>query len=285
MSVSLGRTDTIVISGCQIMNRLIILLFSFFIPMTNAEQLPLWELGVGVGSYMAPHYFGSDQTNTYTIPVPYAVYRGEYIRSDRGGLRGRIYESEKLDLRVSLGASLPVSNDDNRAREGMPDLDLMLEAGPTLQYQLFKDESQLLRFDFPVRAAFTVGDDTRFRGGVSSPRLYYQIRPDHWKLTATLGVVYATEKYHAYYYDVESRYATEERPEYIAEAGYTGLRSSFSVSKRFGPVFLGSFINYYDIRGAENEESPLVKKKDYLAVAFALSYVFAESKQRVNGTD
>ena len=267
------------------MKSVLALLLIIFVPLAAAKEKPLWEVGAGFGSYMSPHYLGADQSTTYTLPLPFAVYRGEYIRSSRGGFMGKIYESDRLDLRVSLGASLPVNNKDNKAREGMPDIDLMLEAGPTLQYRLYKSDIQELRVDLPVRAAFSFGDEVAYRGVIVSPRFYYQLRPDHWKITGTFGPVYSSSKYHEVFYDVKNQYVTDERAEYKANAGYTGMRYSFSVSRRFGQFFIGTFFNYYDIEGAENEDSPLVKQTDYFAAAFAFSWVFAQSKKMVNGDD
>ncbi len=267
------------------MKRTFLVLILSWVVFAAADEKPLWEVGAGIGSYTSPHYLGADQSSTYTIPVPYAVYRGEYIRSGRGGLRGRIYESEHLDLRVSLGASLPVNNEDNKTREGMPDLDLMLEAGPTLQYQLYRNDVHELRIDLPVRAAFSFGDGVAYRGVITSPRFYYQMQPNRWKLTATYGPVFGSGKYHEYFYEVKNQYVTDERAEYKAKSGYTGLRSSFSVSRKFGSVFAGAFFNYYDIEGAENEDSPLVKQTDYFAAGFALSWIIVTSRQQVNDDD
>lgn len=39
----------------------------------------------------------------------------------------------------------------------MDDLDLLLEAGPTLQYTLYENDTQRLRVDIPIRAAFSLG--------------------------------------------------------------------------------------------------------------------------------
>ncbi|MGH9363054.1 MAG: hypothetical protein ACRD2T_14170, partial [Thermoanaerobaculia bacterium] len=36
-----------------------------------AEELPLWELGLGIGGFTLPDYRGSDQARGYVLPVPY----------------------------------------------------------------------------------------------------------------------------------------------------------------------------------------------------------------------
>ncbi|MBL4827762.1 MAG: MipA/OmpV family protein [Spongiibacteraceae bacterium] len=79
------------------------------------------------------------------------------MQADRSGLRGFLYESERLDLSLSFSGSLPVNSQDNDTREAMDDLDLLLEAGPTLQYTLYENDTQRLRVDIPIRAAFSLG--------------------------------------------------------------------------------------------------------------------------------
>lgn len=246
-----------------------------------AEPQPKWELGVGVGSYMAPHYLGADQSATYTLPVPFLIYRGDRIRTDRGGLLGRIYDSNVMDIRASIDGSLPVNSEDNDARVGMPDLDLMLEAGPTLQFHLFDSANKQLRFDIPVRAAFSFGNSVEYRGLLSNPRFYYSYKIDKWQWSSTAGPIFSSEHFQDYFYEVESQYATPLRTAYNAQGGYTGLRTSISVSRHFGSFFAGAFLNYYDLHDVKNEDSPLMKKQDYLSASFAVVWIFAKSDRYI----
>jgi len=250
-------------------------------PNSLANTKPLWELGAGLGFYSTPHYLGSDQRRDYILPIPYAIYRGEYIRSSRGGLVGHIYDSDKLDLRLSLGGSLPVNSENNKAREGMPDLDLVLEAGGNMQVSLWQNPEQSLRFDLPLRAAFSVSNEMRYRGIISNPALVYRYQGDHWKFSLSGGPRFSSQKYHAYIYSVKAPYATLDRPEYKAKAGFTGFRASSSISRRFGRLYLGAFLNYYDLQQAENKASPLFKQKDYVSYGLAMSWVFSESRKQV----
>ncbi len=249
-----------------------------------AESQPQWELGVGVGSYMSPHYLGADQSATYTLPIPFLVYRGDRIRSDRGGLLGRIYDSNVMDIRASVSGSLPVNSKDNDARAGMPDLELMLEAGPTLQFHLYDGVNNQLRFDFPVRAAFSIGNSVDYRGVISNPRFNYSYKMNKWQLAATLGPIYSSEHFNDYFYEVDDLYVTPSRPAFNALGGYTGLRSSFSVSRHFGNFFAGAFINYYDLNNVKNEDSPLMKKQEYLSASFAIMWIFAKSDHFVEAS-
>ena len=247
-----------------------------------ASELPLWEAGAGVGVYNAPHYLGSDQNSTWSLPLPFFVYRGDYLRSDRGGLAGSIYKRDRLDLRLSGSGSLPISSDDNRAREGMPDLQLMGEIGPSLEYRLLQGNDYLLRFDLPVRAALTFDSGVQYRGLVSNPRLYLRNRiASHWLLTATAGPMLASEKFHDYFYQVDSEYATPERPAYNAKAGFTAMRYSASISRYWGGFFVGGFVHAYDLQSAKNRDSPLVRQKDYVSTGFAISWVLRRSAETV----
>ena len=104
---------------------LIVLSLSFS-SLSAAEELPLYELGIGAGSYHSPHYLGADQDFSLLLPVPYFVYRGKYVRTDRSGIKTILFDNNRFDLSISLGGGLPVDSEDNRAREGVPDLDLLL---------------------------------------------------------------------------------------------------------------------------------------------------------------
>src|SRR5574341_1300015 len=77
-----------------------------------AEPQPVWEVGAGVAAIDFPHYRGSDQRKTYVLPLPYVIYRGEILRSDRDRVRGLFFESERAELHVSVNGSIPVDSDD-----------------------------------------------------------------------------------------------------------------------------------------------------------------------------
>src|SRR5690349_18225110 len=54
--------------------------------LSQAEEKPLWEAGLGVGAVTFPDYRGSDQANVYPLPLPYFIYRGKFLKADREGL-------------------------------------------------------------------------------------------------------------------------------------------------------------------------------------------------------
>ena len=60
---------------------------------SHAREAPLWEAGAGMAVIDFPDYRGSDERHTYVLPVPYVVYRGEFLKVDRENIRGNYYFS------------------------------------------------------------------------------------------------------------------------------------------------------------------------------------------------
>ncbi|MGK0498804.1 MAG: outer membrane scaffolding protein for murein synthesis (MipA/OmpV family) [Oceanicoccus sp.] len=251
-----------------------------------AEEKPLWEYGIGMAGLYHPHYLGADQQEGYALPLPYFTYRGKVFRADRGGMRGRIYESENFHLRLSISGSLPVNSDDSDAREGMDDLDVMLEVGPTLQYKLFESDRHQWRLDIPIRGGFTFGGTPFYhQGWTANPRIYHETDIGPWIVTSTLGPVFSDKRYHGYVYNVAEPFVTADRAFYQASSGYTATRFSTGLRRRFGDYFIGARLSYYNLNGAANEDSPLVKQDDYFGVNFVVAWVFGESERKVREAD
>lgn len=246
----------------------------------RADQ-PLWEAGLGAGVLRLPHYRGSDQSHTWLLPVPYFVYRGEILRADRDGARARLVDGERLDIDVSLAATAPTRSRDNRARAGMPDLAPTVEVGPNVNWTLARGAQWKLQARLPVRAAFTVESAPDAIGWVASPNLNLDWRHAGWNLGVLAGPVFGSRRFNAYYYDVAPAYAGATRPAYRAPAGAAGWRAVFGASRRVGPVWLGAFVAADSLRGARFDASPLVRQRDTHAFGIAVSWVFAESSQRV----
>lgn len=256
-------------------------LLSLLISLTShAKQQPVVELGVGLTQLINPHYLGAEQSSSYFFPFPYVIYRGDYIKADRSGLRGFIYDSEKLDLRMSFSGSLPVNSQDNDARAGMDDLDVMVEAGPNLEYQLYKNTHSLLRLDLPLRAAFSLGNPfMHHQGWTTNPRLYFRQQTQQWTIVSTLGLVFSDRRYHDYIYTVDETDVIAGRNFYQSSSGYTGSRFSISAKRQFGQFITGANMRYYNLSGAKNINSPLMKQKDYFSVGFYVAWVFHHSRQ------
>lgn len=257
----------------------------------SATEKPLWELGIGMSALSFPDYRGSDETSLFAIPFPYVVYRGKFLKADRDGIRGAFIDNERVELNVSLGASVPVNSDDNRARQGMPDLQPTAEFGPSLDINLWRTGDRRYKLDLrlPVRAAVTVMGGVDDVGWEASPRLVLDITDvaglSGWDLGLLVGPIFGSERNHDYFYSVEPKYATAGRPAFNAKAGYGGSHLLVSVSKRFPKLWLGAFARWDGLDGAVFVDSPLVVSKNYFAAGVGIAWVLKESSARVEEAD
>ncbi len=260
----------------------------------HAEERPLWELGIGPTGLYLPDYRGSDQGRSYVYPFPLIVYRGERFKSDREGIRGIVFQSDRVQLDFSFNATQPVDSGRNLARQGMPDLDPTIEVGPVLGVVLARDReidyTYRLRLRLPLRAVIA----TDFRqvhseGWVSNPHLNLDVRPaflgGRWNIGLNLGPVFATQQYHQYFYGVASAFTTPGRSAYEARGGYSGTTFLASVSRHIGKVWIGAFLRYDLLAGATFDPSPLVRQNTALAAGIAIAWVFAESGIKVETPD
>src|ERR1035437_3220730 len=156
-----------------------LLIFSkplFAVEVIESTTSPLWELGAGGGGTYVPDYPGSDQAHTWGIPFPYVIYRGEFLHSDRrGAARIRLVDKASYEFNVSGSGGLPSSSAGNHAREGMPDLEWLGEAGPRFMVDLYRGPNlTLLRVALPLRFAYSWdGRRMRDRGYVFAPELLF----------------------------------------------------------------------------------------------------------------
>lgn len=249
---------------------------------------PEWEFGLGATGFVLPDYRGSDESRGYVLPFPYLIYRGEHLRVDRQGVRGIFFESERVELNLSMAGTLPVDSEDNRAREGMPALDPTLEIGPRLDVTLARDRARewSLEVRLPVRAAIATDlSHTRHIGYVAYPHLHLFTRPViggvKWNLGLQAGPLYGTSEYHEYFYSVDPAFATPERPAFSAGGGYSGALAMASLTRRFPRFWVGGFVRYDTLKGASFEASPLVKRDYAMAAGIAFAWVFMESGRKV----
>ncbi|MHB8741487.1 MAG: MipA/OmpV family protein [Sulfuricaulis sp.] len=256
-------------------------------PAALAQDAPLWEFGMGLAELRFPFYRGADQNRNLILPLPYFIYRGDFFRSDRKGMRGVLYESPGVKLNLSVGAALPVSSNRSDARFGMPDLKPSIEFGPAIDWILWCGENRenKLTFTLPVRAAVSVESPPHSLGWVTNPYLNLDLaNPAHawgWNLGLQAGPLYATRRQNDYYYSVDSVYATPTRPAYSAPGGYSGMQFTTALSKRYPAYWVGAFVRYDSLRGAVYETSPLVRRSHSLYVGVGFAAIIGESSVRV----
>ena len=253
-------------------------------PLAHAEPLPLWELGAGAAVVSFPDYRGSDQQHSYVLPLPYVVYRGDVLQIDREKVRGLLFKTERMELDVSVNGSVPVRSGNNPARQGMPNLDPTLELGPSLNILLVQDpQRHKLTLKLPLRAVIASDfHHARNAGVLANPQLNLDIQmPQGWKLGLVAGALFGDRRYHDYFYSVAPQYAKAGRPAFDAPGGYSGAQFIASASKRFDQFWIGAFIKADNINHAAFEASPLVERRGNLAAGLGISWIFAQSAQRV----
>jgi outer membrane protein len=256
--------------------------------VAQQKDEPLWEAGIGAAGLYFPHYRGSNQSRGYVLPAPYFVYRGDVFKADRHGMRGIFFKRENIDLNLSVGASLPVDSEDNRAREGMPDLKPSVELGPSLDVTMWRSTDLRSKVDlrFPLRAAVSIESDPRFVGTQFFPHVNLDLHEPGglrgWNLGVLAGPVFTDKRYNRYFYEVAPAFATTDRPAYSPSGGgFAGTQFLVALSKRFPKVWVGGFARYDILRGAKFEDSPLVTSKNYFAAGIGVSWILGESSQRV----
>ncbi len=244
-------------------------------PYTQAD--PLWELGLGLAGVSAPLYRGSNQSQTFLVPIPYFVYRGEKLKVGDGVIRGQLFDSEAIKIDFSAAANLPVPGHAN-SRVGMPDLAPTVEIGPSLELDLDSrtDNSSGWSLKFPLRLALSLKDFGR-HGATFTPYVDYKSHYQGWQFAASAGPLFATQTYHDFYYEVLPQYVIPGRIEYHPAAGYSGSRLTFTQRRRLDNVWFGSFIRIDSLHGAQFGDSPLLQQRYAVIVGFGVSWIMARS--------
>jgi len=266
--------------------RVSFLLLSLAASPAVAELLPLWEFGAGIGGARIPHYRGANQSQTWVLPIPYVIYRGEILKLDEQRYRGLFYHSDRAELDISASGSPPARN--NEARSGMPDLDATFEIGPTLNFSLLgaKSADEELELRLPVRTVIATDfSHYRYTGWVFQPNLILTVRSipgfTGWEFGLRGGLIYTDRRYNEYFYAVDSVFATPDRPAYSTGGGYAGPSATASLSKRFPKFWVGGFAKWDSVSGAVFEDSPLVKARTNFTVGFALAWILSVSAEKV----
>jgi outer membrane scaffolding protein for murein synthesis (MipA/OmpV family) len=238
-----------------------------------------WELGLGLGAVGGPDYRGSDEYRSFISPIPYFIYRGKYIRSDREGVRGNFLRTDQYEFTLSASASITPETEKNTLRQGMPELGSTLELGPSFNINLTgEDFSRGWHLQLPWRAVFAIGaDESGYLGTLVQPQLVYRTKFSHWTFNYRAGVTFASNDYHDYYYRVAAEYVTADRAEFNARAGYSGWNNNFSFSRQLSlqgiNTRLALFVRYDNIEHSDITDSPLVVENHSLRGGIAFIWV------------
>jgi outer membrane scaffolding protein for murein synthesis (MipA/OmpV family) len=256
-----------------------------------AKELPLWEVGIGAAGVTLPDYRGSDEQSTYLLPAPYFVYRGEYLKADRNGLRTNLFGNDRIEVNLSANATLPVRSRNNYARRGMPDLKPTVEIGGNVSLTMWKAAGDRAKLDLrlPVRTAITIESSPEQVGWLFAPNINLDVDSPPglpgWQLGMLAGPLINSRRYNEFFYTVTPAQALPDRPAYKARGGYSGSQFTMALSRRFDRYWVGGFLRYDTLRGAAFEDSPLVRKKNVLYGGVAFTWIFGTSTTLVEASE
>ena len=256
----------------------------------ESDELPLWEFRIAAFGRYAPVYPGAADHNLTVLPLPYPVYRGSRLRLGEdldAFAEGRVVTAPRVRLNINFNVNFGEDSEDISVRQGMPDLDLLLEIGPELQFNLNNrpavDGELLLALQ--LRAAVSFDDsDASGRGFLFNPELEYRIdqafgtRNDwsfRWKST------WASEDYADYYYEVAPAFATMNRSSFDASAGYLGSEFRAGIERQLSEQlrFDGSAKLWIN-NGAKNRRSPLFQDDYGFGIQAAFIWTLGTSERR-----
>ena len=260
----------------------------------NPDEEALWEWRLAAFGRYGTAYPASEDTQLNIVPLPFPVYRGRFLRlgeDSENPIRGRIFRTDRIKLDFAFDLNFPVDSDDVDARTDMPDLDLLLEVGPELEWEFLRPApwNGKWYFGLQLRPAVSFdGLDPTYRGLVFAPELTYRKRLGEGKDTLKLHVTptFATSKYMDYFYTVDTAFATPARPAYQADGGYLGTDLSLSWRNKIDDkleTMVGMRVSFH--QGAANRDSPLFTQDTTFAVYAAVTWKFWEGERRVPTTD
>ncbi len=275
------------------MIRVLALLLLFATPALAQDRRPLFELGLAGGAGYTPDYPAAEQSHVRGIVAPWLIYRGRILRADEQGARARTLLGDGFELAISASGSFPTASRDNRAREGMPNLDWIGEIGPTLIWTVWRDldpaAPRRVVLETPVRAAFSTDlTSISYRGLTFEPDIAFQQRNllvRGSRLRVSLGAVFANDRYMEYFYGVAPEFARAGRPAYAARGGYLGTRLQMSfrvpITDTVSLVAGGRVFNF---SGASNRDSPLFRREWNYSVAAGFSWTLYRSGAQVDSS-
>ncbi|MDR7330899.1 MipA/OmpV family protein [Roseateles asaccharophilus] len=250
-------------------------------------DLPLWELGAVAGAVSQQAYPGSEQQARRALALPYLIYRGKVLRADADGAGLRAVRTERFELDVSFAGSLSSGSETLRAREGMPRLNTLVEAGPVARWFVNgRDAGDRITFELPLRGVFEARNPSRHRGMSFEPRLSWQYRPragGNWGYGLSVGALFGDSRLGSAFYGVAASEARPDRPAYDARAGLIAWRVGASASTRVTPdLRLYVFGRLESLAGAANRDSALVRQTTGASYGIGLSYTLTRSAARAS---
>jgi outer membrane scaffolding protein for murein synthesis (MipA/OmpV family) len=241
---------------------------------------PLWEVGAVAFGLTQQAWPGASEDVRRAIALPYVLYRGPWLRIDRGAFGVRAVKKSDFELDIGFSGSLGTRSKDAPARLGMPELGTLVEFGPRGRWNLgAAPGGGQWRLELPLRGVFDVSDRFASRGLALEPEIQW----NHsglagWRLTASAGALLGDRQLAGTFYDVGSAYATALRPAYEAKAGLISWRLGLTASHRLTRDWrVFGFGRLDTVAGAANADSPLVSRTTGYSAGVGLQWTWMRS--------
>lgn len=246
---------------------------------------PLWEIGGLMLGVAQQAYPGANQHVNVALATPYLIYRGEFFRIDRNSAGLRAIKTSSWELDLGFSGSLGGGSTAIKARQGMPSLGTLIEAGPRVKWTI-TDVSNWghWRAELPIRAVLDLSDRAAHKGWSTEPKLVFDGQPiGGWRYSASVSAVVADRAFASTVYEVTSAQAMAGRAAYTAKSGLMATRLSATVSRPLTPDWTLFGVARLDtVSGAANESSPLVRKKTGSSIGVGLVYTWMRSERRAS---
>lgn len=244
------------------------------------------EIGVGAFAMQLPQYVGSDQSDSYIVPLPYVYYLDENIKIDRNQFSGKLFQNNHFYIDLSASGGVKVNSEDNVARSDMPDLDWVFELGPSIKYyfsgspqhksffysEFFTRKATATDFHSITNAGWRYGPSITYQNAFSLADI--DLGRGEFEFTTRLNANFSDDRYLNYYYGVTEEDSQVNRDYYNSNGGYAGSDISFGLTYKIDKWWFAGFARYYNLSGAEHDDSPLVKQNSNWSMGFGIAWIF-----------
>lgn len=247
----------------------------------SVVDLPLWEAGFVAAGVNQPAYPGAEDRAGLLFALPFVIYRGDYLRIDRGTVGLRAIKTPRAELDVGFAASLGSSSSVVEARRGMDDLGTLVEFGPRLKIHLgdVSEGHGSSRIQIPVRGVYDLNNHLKYRG------IAYELQwvkdmelPEDWTVTTNLGALFGDQQLADTFYRVAPGEATSVRPSYNASSGLISWQASIFASRFFTrDMRLLSYLRFDSVASSANHDSPLVRRDTGWTFSLGLLWTLSHS--------
>ncbi|WP_416306491.1 MipA/OmpV family protein [Neptunicella sp. SCSIO 80796] len=245
--------------------------------LCQASEDYFLEVGAGLVAGQIPEYPGSAQARGFVLPFPYIDYRDDKLTIDRQAIKGELFDSGQFRISLSASGTIPVDNDEGKARDGMPELGWVGELGPSLIYDLNRNwqVKWQVRKATSWRSGKLVNVGWRSELGIGWQQdISSVVGFGKMALQSELSLNFADHRYHQFYYGVEQQYVTADRHYWQARSGVSYTRLSLGLTWRYQQLWLGLYAKYDSFEGAANRQSSLLAVSHQSGFGLAVAWIF-----------